>query len=166
MPHISINTPIVQALPDLRKHLQGLTGILHPRLVALGLAGRAETHDTKRVLGDDDREALGRDGARGVLVERLLVKLGRIDKLLPALTHALAHLARKVVVQPRRGAVRVHVPLRELLERREDEAERGLVQARLEEEVRVVCPEVEVRRLRDERLLQDFVRFVRAVLDE
>jgi hypothetical protein len=49
-----------------------------------------------------------------------------------------------VVVQPRRGAVRVHVPLAELLQRREDEVEGGLEEIRLEEEVRVVCAEVEI----------------------
>ena len=149
MPHVGINTPIIKTLPNLSKHIQRLAGILHARLMALLFPGRAKTHHAQRILRDDDREPLRRDRTPGVLVQRLFEELGRIHKLLPPVPdrfrRRVADLARKVVVQPRGRAVRVHVALAKLFQRGEHEVEGGLEEIGLEEEVGVVRSEIEVR---------------------
>ena len=84
MPHIGINTPIIETLTNLSKHIQCLACILHPRFVALLLTGRTEAHHAQRILRDDNRQPLRSNRTSRVLMQRLLKEFSRIHKLLTA----------------------------------------------------------------------------------
>jgi len=148
MPHIGVNTSIIKTLPNLSKHIQRLAGILHPRLMALLLTRRTETHHAQRILGDDDRQPLRSNRASRVLVQRLFEEFGRIHKLLAAVPdrfqRGVTDFAREMVVQPRGGAVRVDVPLAEFFQSGENEVEGGFEEVGLKEEVGIVGSEIEI----------------------
>ena len=71
-----------------------------------------------------------------------------------------------MVAQPRRGAVRIDVPLAGFLQGHKHKVEGGFEEDRLEEEVRVVRSAIEIGMFVREGLLKDFVGFIRPVLDE